>query len=163
MNIISLEFICAGRCSACVKGKRAVEYCRLLKKHNGDKAGVCANCYKAQLDQSVMQCRQVLGHKASNALTTEILVVANCSKEENVQSCISSGFTPCCSELVSFSTFCAHPDVQTTTTASCKEWSEQYGVGYLVPFTKEMWEEWHKEYSLQGGIDNNIETGNQTN
>ena len=39
------------------------------------------------------------GHKGSNTLTTETSVVPNCSEEENVQRCISSGFTPCCVEL----------------------------------------------------------------
>ena len=36
-------------------------------------------------------------------MMTELVVVPNCSEEENVQRCISSGFTPCCAELVSFS------------------------------------------------------------
>ena len=102
MNIISTEFPCAGRCSACVKGKRSVQYCWLIKKHD-DKSGLCVNCYKAKLDQSVTQCRQDLGHKGSNALMTEPLVAPNCSEEENAQRCISSGFTPCCAELVRFS------------------------------------------------------------
>ena len=55
-------------------------------------------------DQSVTQCRQVLGHKGSNALMTEPLVapnggalVAPNGREEEVQ-----GSTPCCAELVSF-------------------------------------------------------------
>ena len=36
-------------------------------------------------------------------MMTEPVEVPNCSEEENVQRCISSGFTPCCAELVSFS------------------------------------------------------------
>ena len=73
MNIISTEFACAGRCSACVKGKRSVQYCQLIKEHDDDKSELCVNCYKAKSDQSVAQCRQVLGHKGSNALMTEPL------------------------------------------------------------------------------------------
>ena len=87
----------------------------LIKKHDDEKSGVCANCYKAKSDQSVTQCRQVLGDKCSNALMTEPLVVPNCSEEENVQRCISSGFTPCCAELVSFSAIRAfHAHTATT-------------------------------------------------
>ena len=100
MNIISTELACAGRCSACVKSKRSVQYCRLIKERDDKKSGVHVNCYKAKQDQSVTQYRQVLGHKGSNAL---MIVVPNCSEEENVQRCISSGITPCCAELVSFS------------------------------------------------------------
>jgi len=72
---------------------------------------------------------------------------------------ISSGFTPCCAELVSFSAirvFDAH-------TATTKRANDDYGLGYLAPFTKEKWEEWRRKYSLQSGIDYNIETGKQTN
>jgi len=65
---------------------------------------------------SVTQCRKVLGHKASNALLTEPLVVPNCS-EENVQRCIS-WFTPCCEELVS--------------SATTKEEEDEYGLGCLA-------------------------------
>ena len=50
------------------------------------------------------QCRQVLGHKGSNALITEPFVapngrelVAPNGRKEEVQ-----GSTPCCAELVSF-------------------------------------------------------------
>ena len=67
MNIISTEFACAGQCSACVKGKRSVQYCLLIKEHDDEQAELCVNCYKAKSDQSVPQCRQVLGHKGSNA------------------------------------------------------------------------------------------------
>ena len=75
MNVVYPEFVCAGRCSACVKGKRGVEYCRLLKEHNDNKAcaGVCANCYKTLLGQSVTHLRSVIGHKGANALTTDPL------------------------------------------------------------------------------------------
>jgi len=159
MNIISTEFACAGRCSACVNGKRSVQYCRLIKEHDDEKSGVCVNCYEAKSDQSVTQCRQVFGHKGSNALMTEPLVVPNCSEEENVQRCISSGFTPCCAELVSCSAIRAF-DARTATT---KGGNDDYGLGYLAPFTKEKWEEWRRKYSLQSGIDYNIETGKQTN
>ena len=41
--------------------------------------------------------------------------------------------------------------------------NDEYGLGYLVPFTKERWEELRRKYSLQSGIDYNIETGKQTN
>ena len=160
MNVIYLEFVCAGRCSACVKGKRGVEYCRLLKEHKDDKAGVCASCYKTQPGQSVTQCRKVLGHKGPNALTTDSLVVPTCSEEENAQRCVSSGFTPCCAELVSFSTVGIHPDARTSTS---NEGSDRYGLGYLSPFSKKRWEEWRRKYSLQSGIDYRAETGNQTN
>ena len=142
INIIPIEFVCTDCCSACVKGKRAVEYCWLLKEHSDDMAGVCINCYKAQSCPSVTQCRQVLEHKGSNALTNEPLVIPSCSEEKNVQKCISSGFTPCCVELVSFSMISVHPDAHTASTPSCKEGSNHYGLGYLVPFTKERWEEW---------------------
>ena len=162
MNIIFTEFVCAGRCSACVKGKRPVQYCRLDKEHDDDKSGLCVNCYKVKPDQSVTQCRQVLGHKGSNALMTEPLVVPNCSEEENVQRCISSGFTPCCAELVSFSAIHV-PDAHTATSSSCKGGNDEYGLGCLAPFKKERWEEWHRKYSPQSGIDYNIETGKQTN
>ena len=121
------------------------------------------NCYRTQPCQSVTQCRQVLGHQGSNALTTEMLLHPNCSEEENVQRCISYGFTPCCVELVSFSTVRVHPDASTVTTSSCKEGSDQYGLGYLIPFTKEWWEKWRRKYSLQSGIDYKIETGKQAN
>ena len=43
MNVVYPEFVCVGRCSACVKVKRGVEYCRLLKEHNDNKAGECAS------------------------------------------------------------------------------------------------------------------------
>jgi len=33
MNIIFTEFAHAGWCSACVKGKRPVRYCWLIKEH----------------------------------------------------------------------------------------------------------------------------------
>ena len=65
MSVIFTEFVCAGRCSACVKGKRSVQYCRLDKEHDDDKSGLCVNCYKVKPDQFVTQCRQVLGHKAA--------------------------------------------------------------------------------------------------
>ena len=65
MNIIFTEFVCAGCCSACVKGKRSVQYCRLDKEDDDDKSGLCVSCYKAKPDQSVTQRRQVLGHKGS--------------------------------------------------------------------------------------------------
>ena len=68
------EFACAGRCSACVKGKRSVQYCRLIKEHDDDKSGLCVNCYKAKLDQSVTQCRQVLGHKSRDVLGTFVMM-----------------------------------------------------------------------------------------
>ena len=59
------------------------------------------------------------------ALTTGPLVVPNCSEEENVQRCISSGFTPC-AELVSFSAirvFDAH-----TATTKGGEWWLWFGI-----------------------------------
>ena len=107
-----------------------------------------ATCWKYQ--HKVTQCRKALGHTGTNALITEPLVVPTCSEEENIQRCISLGFTPCCVELVSFSTVSIHPDA---CTATSKEGSDQYGLGYLSPFSKERWEEWHRKYSLQSGID----------
>ena len=76
---------------------------------------------------SVTQCRQVLGHKASNALMTEPLVVPNCSEEENVQRCISC-FTPCCAQLVSYLQFV----FQKHMTATTKEEEDEYGLGCLA-------------------------------
>ena len=75
---------------------------------------------------SVTQCRQVLGHKASNALMTEPLVVPNCSEEENVQRCIS-WFTSC-AELVSSLQFV----FQKHMTATTKEEEGEYGLGCLA-------------------------------
>ena len=54
-----------------------MQYCRLIKEHDDDKSELCVNSYKAKSDQSVTQCRQVLGHKGSNALMTEPLVAPN--------------------------------------------------------------------------------------
>ena len=39
MNIISTELARAGWCSACVKGKRSVQYCWLIKEHDDEKSG----------------------------------------------------------------------------------------------------------------------------
>ena len=73
MNIISTEFACAWSMFCLCEGKRSVQYCRLIKEHDDDKSELCVNSYKAKSDQSVTQCRQVLGHKGSNALMTEPL------------------------------------------------------------------------------------------
>ena len=97
-----------------------------------------------------------------NALTNEPLVLPSCSEEENMQKCIASGFTPCCAELISFSAIHVCPDLFTATAPSHKG-SNEYGLGYLVPFTKERWEEWHRKYALQSGIDFTIGTGKQSN
>ena len=142
MNMIFKEFVCSGCCSACVKGKRSMQYCRLDQEHNDDKSGLCA-LLQSKPDQSVTQCRQVLGHKGSNALMTEPLVFPNCSEEEKVQRCISSGFTPYCAELVSFSAIHV-PGAHTATSSLCKEGNDEYGLGFLAPFTKERWEEWRR-------------------
>jgi len=41
MNIISTEFARAGWCSPCVKGKRSVQCCWLIKEHDDEKSGFC--------------------------------------------------------------------------------------------------------------------------
>ena len=94
MNVINKEFECAGRCSACVNEKRAVEYCRLFNEHKGEKAGVCINHYKPQPGQSMTQCWKIIGHKGTNALKTEPLVVSTCSEEKNVQNTLPEDLHP---------------------------------------------------------------------
>ena len=61
------------------EGQKSVQYCRLIKEHDDDKSGLCVNCYKAKLDQSVTQCRQVLGHKSRDTATVEMLFLWHCS------------------------------------------------------------------------------------
>ena len=78
-----------------------------------------------------------------------------------MQKRIASEFTPCCAKLISFSAVHVCPDLFNAASPSHKG-SNEYGQGYLVLFAKGKWEEWHRKYALQSGIDFTIGTGKQS-
>ena len=131
-----------GRCISCFTGKRGAEYCRIVKGHTDDRASVCAECQSK--GATVTRCRQELSHKESN--------VANLCR------CIpTDDIPPCCMELLS-------PKVEYYSSGDNKgKPTTNSVIGYMAPYTEELWKSWMKQFTLQTECQFTICTGVQEN
>ena len=126
-----------GRYNACFKAKKSTKYCRLLRKHQGDKAAPCSSCFEQ--GYPVSHCRLTHSHRGPGVHW----ITAAMEEKENVPAyCFDL-------DCVTFTT--NETNIKVNPTAALAHLGPQcpqdYGHGFMQ-YSKEKWDKWREGFEL---------------
>lgn len=143
-----------GRCNACFKAKKSTKYCRITRKHQGEKAAPCSSCFEQGFPVSL--CR--LTHNHCGPGVHWLTATVN-EKRENLPQC--------CFELqcVTFTTSETNIAIDPTATLAYlgPQTPQDYAHGFFTQYSIDKWKEWQKSFGLQTGTVLKLCTGSNSN
>ncbi|XP_065891799.1 uncharacterized protein [Dysidea avara] len=152
----SMTVCILGRCSRCVRNKRTVTYCRVVKSHTERKASCCLSCFNA--NYSLSKRRVELQHLEPNG--SKMVLVGICDSEHMI-SCTSLELPKSCLQLESLHIIL--PIDMPTQMNVLRSENVTSVTGFLMEYTDSKWEEWLDRFCQQSSTRFSVHTGKQIN